>query len=69
MKASEMRDMSGEDLRRMQEERQNDLVNFRMQQATGVVENTRASSEARKDIARIKTILRERELQEAKGKK
>ncbi len=69
MKASEMRDMSGEDLRRMQEERQNDLVNFRMQQATGVVENTRASREARKDIARIKTILRERELQEAKGKK
>lgn len=69
MRASEMREMSGEELQRMQEERQNDLLNFRLQEATGVVENTRASREARKDIARIKTILRERESQEAKGKK
>ena len=39
-----------------------------MQVATGVVENVRAARTARRDIARIKTILRERDIAEAKGK-
>ena len=69
MRAREMREMSGEELLRLEDERQNDLINFRMQEATGVVENARASREARKDIARIKTILHERERQAAKGTK
>ena len=62
MKANEIREMTGEELERLERERQNDLVNFRMQLATGVVENVRAAREARRDIARIKTVLREREL-------
>ena len=67
MKASEIRELSGPELRQRLEERQSDIINFRLQQATGVVDNVRAAREARKDIARIKTVLRERELSAVKG--
>ncbi|MBP7869704.1 MAG: 50S ribosomal protein L29 [Candidatus Hydrogenedentes bacterium] len=49
------------------EERQDDIVNFRLQQATGIVDNCRRAREARRDIARIKTIMKEREIAAAKG--
>lgn len=62
MKANEMREMTGEQLRELLRKRQADLMTFRMDQVTGVVENVRATRVARRDIARIKTILREREL-------
>jgi len=48
-------------------ERRAALMNFKMQQATGVVDNVRGSRNARRDIARILTILRERELAASKG--
>ncbi len=67
MKASELREMTGDDLRARIKERQDDIIHFRMQQATGIVDNVRLAREARRDIARIKTILRERELSAAKG--
>ena len=66
MKASELREKSGEELLQLQQERGNDLVAFRMQLATGVVDNNRAARMARRDIARIKTLLREREIDAAK---
>jgi len=50
-------------------ERRDDLMTFRMQMVTGVVDNVRAAREARRDIARIKTVLRERELQAAREAK
>ena len=67
MKAKEIRDLSNEEMARRIGERQNDLVVFRMQLATGVVENNRVARVARRDIARMKTILRERELSAMKG--
>lgn len=67
MRAKELREKTNEALLRLIEERQADIVNFRLQLATGVVENTRRAREARKDIARMKTILREREIAAAKG--
>ena len=39
-----------------------ELFNLRFQKATGKLTNTARQSVVRKDIARIKTILREREL-------
>jgi len=48
-------------------DKRDDIVHFRMQLATGVVENCRRAREARRDIARIKTILKERDLIMAKG--
>lgn len=66
MKARELREQNVDQLTQSLKERQADLVHFRLQQATGVVENVRAAREARKDIARIKTVLRQREMDAAK---
>jgi large subunit ribosomal protein L29 len=55
-----------DELHQLLEERNQALRNFRMQMVTGQVENVRAARNARKDIARIKTILRQRELQAAR---
>jgi large subunit ribosomal protein L29 len=68
VKANELRDKDNETLVKQMKERENDVSSFRMQVATGVVENVRAARTARRDIARIKTILRERDIAEAKGK-
>lgn len=62
MKANALRELSGEQLRQQMAKREKDLVVYRLQMATEVVENVRASREARREIARIKTVLREREL-------
>ena len=67
MKANELREMTGDELRTRLDEREKDIMNFRMQLATGVVENVRLARQARREIARIKTILQERTLAEAKG--
>jgi large subunit ribosomal protein L29 len=67
LKAKELREKTNEALEQLLQDCRDDIVNFRFQLATGVVENVRRAREARRDIARIKTILRERELQDAKG--
>jgi large subunit ribosomal protein L29 len=54
--------MTEDELRGQLVKRSDDLISFRLQMATGVVDNVRASRNARRDIARIQTILREREL-------
>ena len=69
MKAQELREMTGEELLQLQKQRQDDLFAFRVQLATGVVDNNRAARNARRDIARIKTILREREIAADKAKR
>lgn len=63
MKAREIREKTDDELRQMLQERSAALVSFRMQLVTGQVDNVRAARNARKDIARIKTILHERVLQ------
>lgn len=64
MQAKDLRDKNNEELLALLEERKKELINFRLKLVTGVVDNVRAGRLARKDIARIKTILRERELAE-----
>ena len=39
-----------------------ELFNLRFQQATGQLQNTAAIRECKKDIARVKTVIRQREL-------
>jgi large subunit ribosomal protein L29 len=41
---------------------QKSLIQFRLNMVTGTVENVRSARTARRDIARINTILRQREL-------
>ena len=69
MKAIELRDKDNETLLKYIKQRENDVSSFRMQVATGVVENVRAARAARRDIARTKTVIRQREIAAAKGGK
>jgi large subunit ribosomal protein L29 len=67
VKAKELRDLSSDELTQRLRERQEYLMTFRVQVTTGVVDNVRAARNARHDIARIMTILRERELLASEG--
>lgn len=62
MKASEIRDMTSEEIKQELERAQRALFNLRFQRTTGRVENTARFRQLRRDIARLKTILRELEL-------
>lgn len=69
MKAKDVRELTSEELQQQLKERNEALWAFRMQMSSGVVDNVRGARNARRDIARIRTILRQRELDEPKGKK
>ena len=66
MKANEIRKMSSEDLNNKVNELKNELFNLRFRLATGQLDNPQSIKMVKKDIARIKTIIRERQLQEGK---
>ena len=63
MKTNEIRKLSTEELNKKIAESKEELFNLRMKQATGSLENPSRIRELRKTVARIKTILREREIQ------
>ncbi|NJM05144.1 50S ribosomal protein L29 [Candidatus Gracilibacteria bacterium] len=63
VKASEVRNMDNEQLKAQLNDYYKELFNLRFQKATGRLTNTARYGQVRKDIARIKTIMRERELQ------
>ncbi len=69
MKARDIRELTNDELQQQLKERNEALWAFRMQMSSGVVDNVMGARNARRDIARIRTILRERELDQAKGKK
>lgn len=60
MRAEELREKKDEELKQIMFDRHEDLLHFRMQRATGVVDDVCAARRARQDIARIKTIMNER---------
>ncbi|MBT9173342.1 MAG: 50S ribosomal protein L29 [Syntrophomonadaceae bacterium] len=62
MKAKELRDYSEKELDGRLSELKIELFNLHFQMATGHLENPMRIREVRKDIARVKTIKREREL-------
>lgn len=62
MTASELKSMANAELATKLDESYQELFNLRFQKATGKLTNTARRGVVRKDIARIKTILREREL-------
>ncbi|MFC7545006.1 50S ribosomal protein L29 [Plantactinospora sp. GCM10030261] len=62
VKASELRELSEEDLVARLREAKAELFNLRVQAATGQLDNNRRLQVIRRDIARIYTIMREREL-------
>ena len=66
MKAAELRDLSADELQRKLKELQEELFNLRFQLATGQIENVSRIRTVRRDIARVKTIQRERERMQAR---
>lgn len=62
MKASELRERSDVELRRLIEEARQELFNLRFQAASGRLADAQRGRQVRKDIARIETLLRERQL-------
>lgn len=63
MKANELKEMKVEDLEKKMVELNEELFNLRFQLHTGQLENTARVSQTRKDIARIKTVLRQKQAQ------
>ena len=65
MRPSELRNMTIEELREKERELRKELFNLRFQKATGEIQNPMRIKAVRKDIARILTIITEKERQKA----
>jgi ribosomal protein L29 len=62
MKISEIRELSNEEINAKLKESKEELFNLRFQQATGNLEKPSRIRDLRHTVARLKTVLREREL-------
>lgn len=62
MKANDIRDLATSELELKVKSLKEELFNLRFQLATGQLENTARIREVRKAIARMKTVIREREI-------
>jgi len=68
MKAKELRERSAEDLRELEKSLAKDVFTNRFKNMTNRLDNTSAINETRRDLARVKTLLRQIELNaETKG--
>ena len=63
MKINEIRKLTTEEINKKIVDSKEELLKLRMKQATGTLENSARINELRKDVARFKTILREREIE------
>ncbi|WP_073183795.1 50S ribosomal protein L29 [Anaerosphaera aminiphila] len=66
MKTKEIRQMSSEELNKKLNELKNELFNLRFRLATGQLDNPLSIRIVKKDIARVMTIIRQRELEMGK---
>jgi large subunit ribosomal protein L29 len=66
-KAEELRELSLTELDQKLLESRHELFNLRFQLATGKQDNSARMGQVRKEIARISTLLREREIQAAEA--
>ncbi len=62
MKAKELKELSTAELLEKEAEYKEELFNLRFQLATGQLEDTAQIKKVRKNIARVKTVLRQAEL-------
>ena len=65
MKAAELRDMNAAELTKKLAELKEELLNLRFQHAINQLENPSRIETVKKDIARVKTVLRSIELKDA----
>jgi large subunit ribosomal protein L29 len=67
VKAQELKEMSEAELRQKEKDLTAELFNLRFQHATGQLENTQRLPQVRKDLARVKTVLRQKTLAPTKA--
>ena len=67
MKINEIRDLTNDELNQKLEDLKAELFNLRFQHVTGQLENPVQMRETKRDIARVKTIIREKELAKVQG--
>ena len=67
MKAKELRNLSTEELLPKLDEFKSELFSLRFQLATGQLQNTARIKTVKRDIAKVKTVLAERKLNEARA--
>ena len=65
MKAAEIRELTADDLRGRVKDLEDQIFRFRIQKSMGQLEAPGKTRDLRRDLARINTILREKELQAA----
>ena len=68
-RASELRDLSTEELEDRLVETKEELFNLRFQNATGQLDNYRRLGALRREVARLNTVLRERQLAGSGGER
>ncbi len=66
MKVKEIRELSTEEINKRIVSCKEELFNLRFQQATGTLEKPSRIRDLRHEVARMKTVLREREMKETK---
>ena len=64
MKAKEIRGLSATELEKTLMDLKKDLFNLRMQHATNHLDNPTRISAVRRDIARVKTVIRQKQLEQ-----
>jgi large subunit ribosomal protein L29 len=62
VKAEELRELSVQELVEREKELARELFNLRFQMATGQLSNHTAVKKTKRDIARVKTVLKERDI-------
>lgn len=62
MKASEIREMTGDEIQRKVKDLKEELFNLRFQHGAGQLENPQKMKQVKRDIARCQTVVREAEL-------
>jgi len=67
MKAKELRDLTYEELVKKESDLQAELFNLRFQLATGQLDNTASIKDCKKDMARVKTIIRQKDMEKAQA--
>ena len=67
MKARELKELSEEELCQKERDFTAEIFNLKFQHATGQLENTERLPQVRKDLARVKTLLREKHLAQEKA--
>ncbi len=68
MKIAELRELHPDELGSKLSDLKKDLFNLRMQHATNQLDNPIRINDVKRDIARVKTLIRENELKEAVGR-